>query len=402
MQGSTAVKFIAVMAALICISAFALMVYRSNGAALNWQTGDDDPIQKFYPYGGDLYLIGASNVSMVDTSGNVLWRKAFPNAQYSVLGSNGTLYVYSTDAGLNTVYPNGTISLLTHQGMNHPPLVGSDGTIYLRSWSLLTAIDSSGKEKWNASSVVSDPVIDRSGNIYFFQRPPEHLSDVYLYCMAPDGTVRWSQLFDKYYASTALKPAMTDGIFVYDEPSGILYHVDSNGYTNWDHSMTYLGQYKLFEDEKNRLYLSYTWGTVHVLDEHGNLISKFNPVITYNANLSYTLSAYNDTIYVVGDDKSPDSEVVYALDMYGSLKWKRQINSSTAPTIYPGEHVICVDTEYRSGSHLVPTLYVIDENGDIKFTYKSGDGRRWEQVYISHDDTVYAKTYGGKLYALRG
>jgi hypothetical protein len=400
MQGSTVVRLIAALAVLVFISALALMVYRSGGAALNWQMGDGDPVLKFYPVEDDLYVISASNVSRVDGSGEALWTVPFNGTQYSAVGSGG-LYVYSAGRGLNVVSPDGSIKLLTMQGMNYPPIVGPDGTIYLRSWSLLTAISLSGAEKWNATGVVSDPVIDRDGNVYFFMRPPDHITDVYMYCMSPDGSVRWSTYYGKYYASIALKPAHTGGIFVYDEPTGIFYHLDSDGIMTWDHTMTYLGEYRLVEDEKDRLYLFYLFGTVHVVNERGALLSKYNPVTTYNANLSYGPAAHNDTSYVIGDS-GKGSAYLYALNMDGTLKWKLGFNSSASPAIYTGKDIVCVDTEVRIDSHLVPVLYVIDDGGVLKFTYNSGDGRRWEQVYVGPDDTVYAKTFGGKLYALKG
>lgn len=400
MQGSTVVKVIAAAAALVFISALALMVYRSGGAALNWQMGDEDPVLKFYPAADGLYVIGSSNVSLVDGSGKALWTVPFPGTQYSAIGKD-ELYVYSIDRGLNVIYLDGSIKLLTRQGMNYPPIVEADGTLYLRSWSLLSAMDPSGGEKWNVTYVVSDPVVDREGNIYFFMRPPDHISDVYMYCMAPDGNVRWSTYYSKYYASINLKPARTGGVFVYDEPTGIFYHLDSNGSMAWDHTMTYLGEYSLVEDEKDRLYLFYLFGTVHVVNERGTLLSKFNPVITYSVNLSYGPAAYNDTVYVIGDS-GRDSATLYALNLDGTLKWKRPFNSSALPVIYTGKDIVCVGTEVRGDNQLTPVLYVIGDKGELKCIYNSGDGLRWEQVYVGPDDTVYAKTYGGKLYALKG
>ncbi len=402
MQGSTVVKVFAAISVVVFISAIALMIYRSNEAALNWQMGDNDPIMQFYPGGDGLFVIGSSNISMVNETGSVQWTTPFANTQYSTADNDGGIYVYSADGGLNHLYPNGTLTFLTRQGMNHPPIVGADGTLYLRSWSLLSAMSPSGDERWNVSSVVSDPVTDAQGNIYFFMRPPDNISDVYLYSMSPNGSVRWSIYYEKYQASTMLKAAGPDGILVYDEPTGVLTHIDENGNTTWDHTMTYLGQYSLVEDENSRIFLFYLWGTVHVINDQGVLISKFNPVITDNANLTYGPAVYNSTVYVVGDDKYPDSSILYALNLDGTLKWQHQFNSSVSPTIYTGKGVVCIDTEARSGSHLDPVLYVIDDTGEHMFTYQSGDGSRWEQVYVDGNDTVYAKTYGGTLYAFRG
>jgi hypothetical protein len=321
MQGSTVIRVFAAAAALVLIFALALMVYRSGGAALNWQLGEGDPVLKFYPSGDGLYVISAANVSLVDGSGNALWTVPFPGTQYSAAGKDG-VYVYSTDRGLNAISSNGSIRTVTMQGMNRPPIVGDDGTLYLRSWSLLSAMDPAGTMLWNATNVVSDPVIDRDGNTYFFMRPPDRISDVYMYCIAPNGSVRWSTYYGKYYASISLKPARTGGIFVYDETTGIFYRLGSDGTMAWDHTMTYLGEFSLVEDEKDRLYLFYQFGTVHMVDEMGSLLGKYNPVITYNANLSYAPAAFNDTVYVIGDS-GKDSALLYALNLDGTLKWTR-------------------------------------------------------------------------------
>ncbi len=400
MQGSTVIRVFAAVAALVLVFALALMMYKSGGAALNWQMGDTDPVLQFYPAPGGLYVISAANVSLVGGDGNAQWTVPFPGVQYSAVGDRG-LYVYSVDRGLNLISPNGSVAELTRQGMSHPPIIGADGTLYLRSWGLLSALDPSGDVKWNATNVVSGPAVDREGNAYFFMRPPDNITDIYLYCMAPDGSARWSAYYGKYYASTTLKPARAGGVFVYDEPTGIFYHLDRDGIMDWDHTMTYLGEFRLIEDEKDRLYLFYLFGTVHVVSERGNMLGKYNPVVTYNANLSYAPAAYNDTVYVIGDS-GKDLASLYALNMDGTLKWKLQLNSSASPVIYTGKDIVCVDTEVKSDGQLVPVLYVIDGHGQLKFTYNSGDGRRWEQVYVGPDDAIYARTSGGRLYALKG
>jgi len=401
MQGSRVVWVFAVIAVLVLIFAIALLVYRSEGAALNWHMGDSDPVLDFYPSGDDLYVISASNVSLVNESGYSQWSTPFANTSYSTM-EDGRLYVYSAGRGLNVIYPNGTLSLLSHVNISRPPVVGNDGSLYLRSGSALLAMDASGSLLWNASGVISDPTVDSQGFVYFFTRSPENITDVYLDCMSSDGTLRWSIYYNKYDSGTALKPAEADGIFVYDELTGTFSHMDRYGNVTWDQSMTYLGQYNLVLDEKDRIYLFYLWGTVHVIDESGNLLSKFNPVVAYNVNLTYVPAVYNDTAYAIGDGKYPNTAVLYALNLDGSLKWKRDINSSGAPTIYTGNDIVCIDTEVRSGGQLVPKLYVISDSGDLKYTYNSGDGQRWQQIYVNRNDTIFARTYGDILYALKG
>lgn len=396
MQGYTLVKAIAAVAVLVFISALALTVYKSGGAALNWQMGEDDPILKIYPSDDGLYVIGSSNVSLVDASGKALWSIPFPGTEFSTY-EGGRLFVYSSGSGLNALGPDGSMAALTRRGMNYPPVVGPDGTIFIRSSSRLTALDPSGGEKWNVSGVVSGPTIDKQGYIYFFMHPLVYETDVYLECVGPDGSLRWSILYPKYDAGTRLMPSGAGGVIVYDEPEGIMARLSSSGNVTWDHTMPYLGEYKLVQDGYDRLYLFYLFGTVHVVNDRGTLVGKFNPVNTYDANMSYMPAVHNGTAYVLGD-AGKDAATLYALGIDGSLKWQRTFNSSASPDIYADRNIVCIAAETKNG----PLLYVIGDKGELKFTYNSGDGSRWEQVYVAGNDTIYAKTHDGMLYALKG
>ncbi len=390
MQGNTLVKAIMAVAVLIFISALALTAYKSGGAGLNWQMGE---VQKIYPSDDGLYVIGSSNISLVDASGRALWSVPYQGAELLTYGG-GRLLVYSSASGLSAVGKDGNISKLTAQSMNYPPVPGPDGTIFIRSWSLMSALDRSGSEMWNITEVISDPVVDGRGYVYMFRRPAESVTDVYLECIAPDGSLRWSIQYPKYTTGTKLLPA-DSGITVYDEPEGILARLSSSGTVAWDHTMPYLGEYSLAEDEDGRLYMFYDFGTVHVVNDRGGLAGKFNPVNAYNANLSYMPAVRNGTVYVIGDGEG--SATLYALGIDGSLKWERTFNTTAPGGIYAGQDIVCVGAGTESG----PVLYVIGDGGGLKFTYKSGDGSGWEQVYID-DGTIYAKTYGGRLYALKG
>lgn len=390
MQGNTLVKAMIVVAVLIFISALALTAYKSGGAALNWQMGE---VQKIYPSEDGLYVIGSSNISLVDASGRALWSVPCRDAELSTYG-DGRLLVYSSASGLSAVGKDGNISTLTAQSMNYPPVVGPDGTIFVRSWRLMSALDRSGREMWNITEVISDPVVDGRGYIYLFRRPVETVTEVYLECIEPGGSLRWSIQYPKYTTGTKLLPA-DNGVTVYDEPEGILARLSSSGTVSWDHTMPYLGEYSLVEDEYGLLYMFYEFGTVHVINDRGSLAGKFNPVNAYNANLSYMPAVRNGTVYVIGDGEG--SATLYAMDIDGSLKWERTFNSTSPEGIYAGQDIVCVGADTESGR----VLYVIGDGGSLKFTYKSGDGSGWEQVYIDNG-TIYAKTCGGRLYALKG
>lgn len=395
------IKIFAVAAAVICVLAFGLMLYKSSGAAINWQTGSEDPVLQFYPFNGSIYTICVTNLTYTGQDGHVAWSVPFPNVVFSTLDDNGDLYVYSTDRGLNRVTPDGLVVALTRQGINRQPLVGDDGTVYLRSWSLMMAVDAYGNQMWNATNAISDPVLDKDGNAYFFLRPPENLSDVYLRCTAPNGTVLWSKLFDKYYSGMGMKPAMSGGVLVYDEITGDISRMDSQGNTTWDYYKPYLGQYQLAEDEQARLYLFFSSGTVHVLNEQGEIMSKFN--VDPSVNGTAVPVVYNNTVYLAGPGPESDTDYIYALNVDGSTQWKRQVNSTGPLVLYPGDGILCVATDIPNGDRTTPVLYVMDSaRGDMKYVYDSGDGREWSQVYVAKDGSILAKTDGGMLYELKG
>jgi hypothetical protein len=395
------IKIFAVAAALICILAFGLMLYKTSGAAINWQTGSQDPILQFYPFNGSIYAICVTNLTYMGQDGHVAWSVPFPNIVFSTPGNDGDLYVYSTERGLNRVTPDGLIVSLTRQGINRQPLVSDNGTIYVRSWSLMLAMDAYGNLMWNATNAISDPVLDGDGNAYFFLRPPENLSSVYLQCVAPNGTMLWSKLYDKYYTGIGLKPAMSGGVFIYDEATGDISMMDSQGNSTWDYYKPYLGQFQLAEDEQARLYLFFSSGTVHVLNEQGEILDKFN--VDPAENGTATPVVYNNTVYLAGPGPASGTDYIYALNVNGSTLWKQQINSTGTITLYPGGDVLCVATDMPAGVLKTPVLYVLDmAKGGVKYVYSSGDGREWSQVYVNKDETILAKTDGGMLYGLKG
>ncbi|HEY3422677.1 MAG TPA: PQQ-binding-like beta-propeller repeat protein [Methanocellaceae archaeon] len=395
------VKIFAVAAAVICILAFGLMLYKSGGAAINWQTGGGDPVLQFYPFNGSIYAICVTNLTYIGPDGHAAWSVPFPNIVFSTQGDDGDLYVYSTERGLNRVTPDGLIISLTRQGINRQPLIGDNGTVYLRSWSLMMAVDRHGNQLWNATNAISDPVLDRDGNAYFFVRPPESLSDIYLRCVAPNGTALWSKIFDKYYSGIGLKPTMSGGIFISDEVAGDISRIDSQGNVTWDYYKPYLGQYQLAEDEHARLYLFFSSGTVHVLNERGEIMDKFN--VDPAANGTAMPVVYNNTVYIAGPGPTSDTDYIYALGADGSTLWKQQVNSTGTATLYPGDGILCVATDIPNGDQKTPVLYVLDSSrGDVKYVYDSGDGREWSQVYVNRDGSILARTDGGMLYALKG
>jgi len=98
MQGNTLVKAIIVVAVLIFISALALTAYKSGGAALNWEMGEGDPVQKIYPSEDGLYVISSSNISLVDATGRALWSIPYTGSGLSAYGAAACSSIRPTPA----------------------------------------------------------------------------------------------------------------------------------------------------------------------------------------------------------------------------------------------------------------------------------------------------------------
>jgi hypothetical protein len=400
MQGSTAVKAMIIVAIIICLSAFALMTFRSGGAALNWQIGADDPVTRFYYFDGSLYVISPSNVMLVNSSGGTIWKAPFPGIEYSMMGNHSELYVYSRDMGLVMFMPDGTQKKVTNAEITHAPAFGPDGTIYIRTWGRLTALNSTGAELWNITGLISNPVTDGSGSVYYFVRSAGHLSEVYLYGKSASGD-EWDILFEKYYSNTDLMSAGKSGVYVYNDFAGELYNIDSEGIIRWNYYKPYLGQFRLIADEKGRLYLLYLRGTVHVLNQNGELISKFNHDVVSTSNMTYEPAIYNDTIYLLGPGEAEGTISASSVGMSGSTNWKIMLNSTGPAKAYADGNITCITTVIKRGSQTVPILYVIDDRGNLKFSYNSADGTQWKYVHIAYP-AIYSRTDGGILYAFKG
>jgi outer membrane protein assembly factor BamB len=136
---------------------------------------------------------------------------------------------------------------------------------------------------------------------------------------------------------------------------------------------------------------------VYVIDRDGAVVSKFN----HNLSMAGTESPVaidGDDIYIAGPGNSTDSFVLYALRPDGSVRWSRPTGGSAPVNVYAFNGTVCAFTEVMDGHRLRPVLYVLNQTGSPGVSYFSGDGRPWAQAVIVPGH-VYARTYGGILYA---
>jgi glucose dehydrogenase len=108
-----------------------------------------------------------------------------------VIGSDGTIYVGSSDHKLYAVNPDGTKKweFATGDFPSSSPAVGLDGTVYVGSDDhKLYAVNPDGTKKWEFATgdvVQSSPAIGADGTIYVGS------GDNNIYAINPDGSSKW-------------------------------------------------------------------------------------------------------------------------------------------------------------------------------------------------------------------
>lgn len=151
-----------------------------------------------------------------------------------VLAVDGTIYVAGY-ARLYAINPDGTLKW-RHTGTGAlvgGPAVGSDGTVYIGSTNgNLYAIDPSGEEKWvfeTGLPVVTCPAIALDGTIYLGSY------DGHFYAVNPDGTKKWDYMTRGQIASSAAIDA--SGTIYFGSGDGSLYAIDATGAKKWAFSI---------------------------------------------------------------------------------------------------------------------------------------------------------------------
>ncbi|WP_307903901.1 beta-alanine-activating enzyme beta-propeller domain-containing protein [Haliovirga abyssi] len=257
------------------------------------------------------------------------------------IGSDGTIYVGSSDNKLYAINPDGTLkwSYLTGYWVTSSPAIGSNGIIYVGSWDhRLYAINPDGTLKWSYLTgyrISSSPTIGSDGTIYVGSR------DSNLYAINPDGTLKWSYLTGNSINSN---PAIgSDGTIYVGSHDNKLYAINPDGTLKWS-------------------YLTGDW-------------INSSPVI-----------GSNGTIYAGSCDHK-----LYAINPDGTLKWSYEIeNSIDSSPVIGSDGTIYVGSYDRN-------LYAINPDGTLKWNYEIGY-IIYSKPAIGNNDTIYVGSY--KLYAI--
>jgi|WetSurMetagenome_2_1015567.scaffolds.fasta_scaffold26156_2 outer membrane protein assembly factor BamB len=262
------------------------------------------------------------------------------------IGSDGTIYVGSSDNSLYAVNADGSIkwSYPTGFEIQSSPAVASDGTIYVGSSDhYLYAFNPDGTLKWRYSTVSyvrSSPAIAADGTVYVG-------SDDYVYALSPDGTLKWRYMTGGVTSSPCIA---ADGTVYVGSYSDSLYALNPDGTLKWGYD------------------------------------------VGDNINRASAALGADGTVYC-GADRNDFSQSLYALNPDGTLRW----SYATGGDIRSSPAIAGDGTVYVGSGHY---LFALNPDGTLKWSYQTGGNIRYSSPAIASDGTVYFGSTDNFLYAL--
>ncbi|MBC7194160.1 MAG: PQQ-binding-like beta-propeller repeat protein [Caldisericia bacterium] len=273
----------------------------------------------------------------------------------------------------------------TGDAINTSPVIGSDGTVYIVSTdSKLYAINPNGTEKWyykgpGDAQSLSSPVVDLDGTIYFGRGTT-------IYAINPDGTLKWSFKAGGLVESS---PVISFDGTIYFGGGKYLYALDKNGNKKWEYTLgdsTYKSSPAISPD--GTIYIGSKDRKLHAVNPNGTKKWVF-PTGNY---ITASPTVGEDGIIYIG---STDHKF-YAIKPDGSKKWEIDFGSnstinSTAAIGFDGTLYVGVINK---------GLVAINPNGTEKWTYKT---RYWinSSPAIDGNGVIYIGDESGYLYAIK-
>lgn len=158
-----------------------------------------------------IILILTSGYPVFAAPGDLLWTYETGDIIYSspAVDDAGNIYFGCEDGNVYCLTPEGAQKWAYPVGdwVDSTPAISPQGILYVGAWDnffyALNTDDGSLIWKYETDSlIVSSPALDTNGNIYFGS------SDGFFYSLAPDGTLRWEQVFlDELDSSPAINQA---------------------------------------------------------------------------------------------------------------------------------------------------------------------------------------------------
>jgi len=264
------------------------------------------------------------------------------------------------------------------------PAIGSDGTVYVGSSdSKLYAFTPQGDWDWEYGTglaVKSSPAVNADGKIYFGS------DDVYLYALHPEGVRYWEYKTEGYISSS---PALgSDGTIYVGCGDDNLWALTSEGNFKWKYNTGGDVASSPAIGEDGTIYVGSDDDCLYAINPDRTL--KWSYKTGTKVQSSPAIGA-DGTIYFGSQDK-----YVYALDPAdGNPKWSYEtggkVNSSPAigedGTIYIGS----------DDNH----LYALNPaDGSVKWSYETGGFVRSSPA-VGANGTVYFGSVDGCIYAVR-
>ncbi len=310
-----------------------------------------------------------------------------------VIGSDGTIYVGSYSDKLYAINPDGTEKWNYTIGkyMVKSLAIGSDGSIYAGSTKgIFFALNPDGTEKWQFNTegqVRSSPAIGSDGSIYFGTGSGSNLYHLF-FALNPDGTEKWRFVIDTG-GQTGSPGIGLDGTIYFGSSDGNLYALNPDGTEKW--------RFTAASDNVQSAPAIDSDGTIYVGSRDHNLYAIYpNGTEKWRFTTGDSICCWDTsvaigsdgTIYIGSDDKN-----LYAINQDGTERWRFPADSliETAPAI--GSE----GTIYFGSLGIY--LYAIHPDGSEKWNFTTG----WVVTYspaIGSDGTIYVGSWDGKLYAI--
>ena len=346
--------------------------------------------------GGDISNTGRSNYTgpAVNTT---LWNYTTGGSVSGfgspVIGSDGTIYVGSSDCKLYALNADGSVKwTYTTGGSVNSLSIGADGTLYIGSYdSSLYALNPDGTLKWKYKThgnIFCAAAIGPDGTIYF------GTCDSNLYALNPDGTLKWNYTtIGLIYGLNGGPTIGSDGTIyvICGSDFGTIYAFKPNGTVKWSYRLEDNLEASPLIGADGTIYAGGTNGTLYALNPDGKLKWKYT-----NGGSSYSY----DTM-IIGSAIGTDGTIyfgcnnnnLYALNVDGTFKW----NYSTGGRIQ-GSPTIGADGIIYFGSE-DSNLYALNPDGTLLWSYTTG-GAIYGSVAIGPNETLYFGSSDNKIYAI--
>lgn len=292
----------------------------------------------------------------------VVGKGTYTSNSSPVVGSDGTIYIRS-----QSYTPSGEMKWGFDLHVHGAPALGSDGTVYFGTWTigenvpLFYAVHPDGTIKWiftPSGEIWKSPTIAQDGTIYFGDDNGK------FYALNLNGTLKWVYQTGRWIASS---PAIdTSGNIYFTSGDGHLYALNPDGTTRWSYLLQASASSPSIADD----------GTIYIGSADGTLYA-INPNGSQNWTFQTDKQDWVQSVPAIATDGTIYFSIyntLYALNPDGSLKW-----------------IYVVENLFEWGYNYIPGSPVVDENGSIYFSSNGG------VFYALNPDGSLKWRYAGRI-----